>query len=713
MSEELIKVEIDGRQLQARKGALVIDVAQEAGITIPRFCYHKKLSIAATCRMCLVDVEKLPKPVPACSTQVMDGMKVFTKSARVRDAQKAVMEFLLINHPLDCPICDQGGECELQDVAMGFGGDVSRFNEGKRVVKDKDIGPLIATDMTRCIHCTRCVRFGEEIAGIRELGATGRGENMEIGTYVGKSVDSELSGNVIDLCPVGALTSKPSRFASRSWEVMQRSSVAPHDCVGSNVYLHVNRGRVKRVVPRENDRINESWLSDCDRFSFQGLYSEDRLIWPKIKNGGKWETTDWETALSFAVAGLKRVVAESGADQLGGLVSPSSTLEEMYLFQKLLGGMGTANVDHRIRQADFSDQDEAPLFPWLGQSVADLERLNAVLLIGSNIRKEQPIANLRIRKAVLKGARVMFVNPVDYAYNYPVEEKAVVSPGQMVNTLAAIARAVQGDDSTPEGALGELLAGAGVSEQSRRMAANLQEAEYASVLLGQTAIAHPQLSLLRALAGYISEKTGASFGYLPTANGAGGWIAGAVPHREVAGKTAKETGIDARSMLEKGLNAYLLLGVEPELDCWDTRAAHQAMDAADFVVALTAYHTGAMEKYADVMLPITPFAETSGTFINVEGIWQSFAAAALPLGDSRPTWKVLRVMGNLFELDGFDYRESTEIKSEILEHKEGRDPQNLGAWMQPTEGARGWTGITRIGEMPIYAVDPLVRRAQA
>ncbi len=713
MSKDLINIEIDGRQLQARKGAMVIEVADEAGISIPRFCYHKSLSVAASCRMCLVDVEKIPKPVPACATPVMDGMKVNTKSARARDAQRAVMEFLLINHPLDCPVCDQGGECELQDVAMRAGGDVSRFREGKRIVRAKDIGPLIATDMTRCIQCTRCVRFGEEIAGMRELGAMGRGENMEIGTYVEKSVDSELSGNVIDLCPVGALTSKPGRFTARSWEMQQRASVAPHDCVGSNLFLHIHRGRVKRVAPRENAGINEIWLSDRDRFSYQGLYAEDRLIWPMIKNGGKWETTDWETALAFAVEGLKKVVAEKGPEQMGGLVSPCATLEEMYLFQKLMRGAGTGNVDHRLRQADFSDQNDAPLFPWLGQSFADLEDLDAALFIGANLRKEQPIANVRLRKAVQRGARVMWVNSVDYACNYPVAEKAIVPPGQMASTLAGIARAVQGDEPAPDGPLGELLTATTATRQHQVIAWNLSEAERASVLLGETAMAHPQLSVIRALAGYISEKTGARLGYLPAANGAGGWIAGAMPHRDVAGKTAKEMGMDARTMLQEGLSAYILLGLEPELDCWDTHSSRKAVAGADFVVALTAYHTAALEGYANVMLPITPFAETSGTFVNAEGVWQSFAAAAVPMGDARPTWKVLRVMGNLYRLGGFEYTASSEVRDEIMTLMEGKEPRNEGAWTQPGAVNGEWTGLTRIGEMPVYAVDPVVRRAQA
>ncbi|MGH8458044.1 MAG: NADH-quinone oxidoreductase subunit NuoG, partial [Nevskiales bacterium] len=409
MADDLITIEVDGKPLEARKGQMLIEITDSNGIYVPRFCYHKKLTVAANCRMCLVDVEKAPKPLPACATPVMPGMKVQTRSQRARDAQKAVMEFLLINHPLDCPICDQGGECELQDLALGYGRDVSRYQENKRVVKDKDIGPLVQTDMTRCIHCTRCVRFGEEIAGLRELGATGRGEHMEIGTYIEKSMVSEMSGNVIDLCPVGALTSKPFRYSARAWEMQQSAGIAPHDAVGSNIHFHIKRNQVKRVVPAENESINEVWLSDRDRFSYEGLYHPDRLTVPMIREGDAWREVDWETALQFAHTGLQQVL-EEGADHIGALALPTATLEELYLFQKLLRGMGCHNIDHRIRQVDFSDQDVAPAFPWLGMDIAGMDKLDAVLLIGSNVRKEQPLINHRLRKASLRGGSMLVVN---------------------------------------------------------------------------------------------------------------------------------------------------------------------------------------------------------------------------------------------------------------------------------------------------------------
>ena len=425
MTDDILNIEVDGKLLQARRGQMLIEVTDANDIYIPRFCYHKKLTVAANCRMCLIEVEKAPKPLPACSTPVMEGMKVQTRSKLAIEAQKSVMEFLLINHPLDCPICDQGGECELQDLAIGYGEGVSRYQESKRIVMDKNIGPLIQTDMTRCIHCTRCVRFGEEIAGLREMGSVGRGERMEISTYIEKSVSSELSGNIIDICPVGALTSKPFRFSARAWEMVQRESIAPHDSVGSNVQLHIKDDRVMRVIPAENEAINEVWISDRDRFSYEGMYSDDRLQTPMIKQNGNWQETDWETALEFVGKNLDKILSSYGSDQLGGLISPASTLEELYLFQKLLRALGSNNIDSRLRQNDFAQQDADPAFPYLGQSIASLEDLDAVLMIGSNIRKEQPMINHRLRKASLKGADVMMINSVDYEINYDVSEQII------------------------------------------------------------------------------------------------------------------------------------------------------------------------------------------------------------------------------------------------------------------------------------------------
>ncbi|NIR29226.1 MAG: NADH-quinone oxidoreductase subunit G [Gammaproteobacteria bacterium] len=719
MSEDTVNIEVNGVSLQGRKGQMLIEVTDAAGVFVPRFCYHKKLSVAANCRMCLVEVEKAPKPLPACATPLAEGMKVHTRSPLALRAQKSVMEFLLINHPLDCPICDQGGECELQDVAMGYGRGVSRFQERKRSVKDKNIGPLIATDMTRCIHCTRCVRFGIEIGGVQELGATGRSEHMEIGTFVERSVDSEVSGNVIDLCPVGALTNKPFRFRARAWEMKQVGAVAPHDCVGSNVDLHVVRNRVMRAVPRENEGINETWISDRDRWGLEGLYSDERLQAPCIKREGDWQTVDWEDALAFAREGLKRVVAQQGPGQIGALAGPSATLEEHYLLQKFMRGLGSPHVDHRLRQSDFSDQEAAPLFPWLGQRIAELEKVGAALLVGSWIRKEQPLLNQRLRKAALRGARVMAVNAVDYDFNFPLAERIITHPAAMARSLAGIARALGEEAGAGAGGEAErLLGGVVVDETHRAMARHLLGAERATILLGPAAGAHPEAAVLRALAGHIATRARAILGHLSEgANSAGAWLAGAVPHRGPGGEPSWPEGFDAATMLRKGLRAYLLLDVEPELDCADAHRARQAMTAADFVVALTPYRTAAMEEYANVLLPTAPFAETPGTFVNVEGTWQSFDAVTRPYAEARPAWKVLRVLGNHFEVEGFEYMECSEVREELRAIVGGRTPSNDGAWRIPealagAQSEEAGKALYRIGDVALHAGDPLVRRSK-
>jgi len=709
MSEELVNIEVDGVPLKARKGAMLIESTDAAGIAIPRFCYHKKLSIAANCRMCLVEVEKAPKPLPACATPVVEGMKAYTRSPKALAAQKGTMEFLLINHPLDCPICDQGGECELQDLALGYGGDLSRFAERKRVVPDKDIGPLIATEMTRCIHCTRCVRFGEEIAGLRELGATGRGEHVEIGTYVSKAVVSELSGNVIDLCPVGALTAKPSRYKGRSWEFVQHSAIAPHDSVGSNIYIHTLRGQVIRVAPRENESINETWLSDRDRFSYEGIYSADRLAKPLVDG----VESEWEPALEATANRLKEVIARHGADSVGVLISPTATLEELYLAQKLARGLGIANIDHRLRQADFSDQDTAPVFPWLGQRLADLEKVQSALVIGSNVRMEQPLAGHRLRKAALAGGRIMFVNPIDFDFHFPVAAKTIVSPERMVATLAGIAQALaQRKNETLPASLAGLSVDA-PSDADQAIAAHLMENAPATVLLGNLAMAHPAFAQLRALAGFVALNCQASFGYLPeAANSVGGWLAGALPHRLVGGKPATTAGLNARAMLETPRKAYVVVGAEPELDCWDGAAALKAMQTAELVVALSPYASTSAKAYAKIILPVGSFAETSGTYVNAEGTWQSFQGASKPFGASRPGWKVLRVLGNVCGLEGFDYLTSEEVLAEIQAACAEVQPDNrpdLEKTLTPFQAE----GLLRIGDVPIYSLDPLVRRAHS
>ncbi len=689
MSEDqTITIEIDGKAIKATPGQMLIEVTDAAGIDIPRFCYHKKLSVAANCRMCLVEVERAPKPLPACATPVNDGMKVFTRSPVALAAQKGTMEFLLINHPLDCPICDQGGECELQDVSMGYGGDVSRFVEGKRIVKDKDIGPLIVTDLTRCIHCTRCVRFGAEIAGIRELGATGRGEHMTIGTYVERSVDSELSGNIIDVCPVGSLTSKPSQFKARAWELIQRDSVAPHDSVGSNLHVHVRRNELIRVVPKENEPVNECWISDRDRFSYEGVYSEQRLTSPMLKRDGEWTPVSWDVALEETAKGLKA----AGAD-LGALLSPGSTLEELFLAQKLIRALGSEALDSRLRQGDF--RGVAPCVPWLGQPIAALEKVDAALLIGSNIRKEQPLLGHRLRKAALEGAKISFINPLELDLNYKADQ-LVSSPRGMIDELAAVAKAA--------GASGALIDQAAVTERHQAIADCLKSASNGTLLLGNLATAHADFALLRTLAGALAKACDLTLGYLPeAANSVGAHMVGAVG-------TADN---NARSMLEQPRKAYLLMGIQPGLDLWNPAKASSAFAQADFVVALTAYRSADLDSAANVLLPTALFAETSGSFVNAAGTLQSFAGAITPAGAIRPAWKVLRVLGNLLDVSGFDYISSDEVLAEARAAMTDVAPDNAVTGAGVSDAPAAAAGLQRIGDVPIYALDPLVRHASS
>ncbi len=708
-----VTIEIDGRPCEAVPGEMIIEVADREGIRIPRFCYHQKLSIAANCRMCLVEAEQggrpFPKPLPACATPVADGMKVQTRSPKALEAQKGTMEFLLINHPLDCPICDQGGECELQDVAMGYGGDVSRYAERKRVVKDEDLGPLIATDMTRCIHCTRCVRFGAEIAGIRELGATGRGEDMRIGTFVEHTVAHELSGNIIDLCPVGALTSKPFRFKARSWELTQVDGIAPHDGLGSNIHLHVRGNRVMRVHPRDNEAVNETWLSDRDRFSYEGLTSEDRLLQPMVKQDGDWQATDWQTALALAADGLKA----SGGD-LGALIAPNATLEEMYLAQKLVRALGSSDIDSRLRQQDFRGDASDPLLPWLGVPVADLEVQEGILLIGADIRQEQPLLAHRIRKAALAGAHVALVNPLELALTFP-STQFVDTPAGMLKDLAAIAKALGKRGSGP---IKDLIAGAAPDEHHGATAERLKEAgkNYRGlILLGGLAAAHPDYTLLKALAQVIAEAAHARVGYLPAAaNSVGAYLAGAVPSVLPGAHPIETAGAGAAEMLSSRRKAYLLWGLEPGLDLNDPAQAMKWLAKGKFVLACSAFRSPSLEAVADLMLPIGAFAETSGTFVNADVTWQSFRGAVAPPGEARPGWKVLRVLGNQLELEGFDYRDSSQVLDEIRALCEGAKPDNkprgdlkVQPQVVPVEG------LFRIGNVPIYASDALVRRAPA
>jgi NADH-quinone oxidoreductase subunit G len=667
MSDDIVNMEVDGKPVEARPGQMVIEVTDRVGAYVPRFCYHEKLSVAANCRMCLVDIEGAPKPIPACAQPVAEGMKVFTKSPRAIAAQKATMEFLLINHPLDCPICDQGGECELQDLAMGYGRDVSRYNDGKRVVKDKNIGPLVSTDMTRCIHCTRCVRFGEEVQGKPQLGTTLRGENVVISTYVEENIDHELSANIIDLCPVGALNNKPYRYSARAWEMAQRATVSPHDCVGSNIYAHALRGTVKRIVPRQNEAINESWIADRDRFSYEAIYSPERLHRPRVKESGEWRELEWEEALETCAGNLK------DAATLGMLASPSATVEEGYLLKRLAEHFGTSNLDHRLERRDFSDQEHDPVFPWLGCTIADLENRDAIFVIGSNLRDEAPILAHRVRKAALNGARVSFANSVQYDYFFDVEH---------------------------------YLSGAGLLEllsdkHVTPVVESLNKADSALVLLGNIAGRHKAMGAVRALAAEIAQRTGASLGTLsPGANSAGLSQAGVLP----------QGGAHAGIMLDTSLDAVVLLNVEPDADLLACEDAVAKLAKQNYVVALTPFVSDALLEAADLLLPIGTFAETSGTFVNVEGTWQSFAGVANPVGEARPAWKVLRVIGNLVEAEGFDYVTSEDVLAECTSAIGTIAPQAYVGGK--TDRATGDDPADDI-DVPLYSVDGLVRRANA
>ena len=690
-----ITLEIDGKPVTVDNGATVMDAATKLGIFVPHFCYHKKLSIAANCRMCLVQVEKAPKPLPACATPAAEGMKVSVHSDAAVTAQKGVMEFLLINHPLDCPICDQGGECQLQDLAVGYGGSNSRYQEAKRVVVNKNLGPLIATDMTRCIHCTRCVRFGQEIAGVMELGMAGRGEHSEILSFVGRTVDSELSGNMIDLCPVGALTSKPFRYTARNWELSKKRSVSAHDSLNSTLMVQTKQGSVMRVLPIETDDVNECWISDRDRFAYLGLNSEERLQRPMVKRSGEWTEVDWPEALRAAADGLRQAVARHGGDALGVLLAPNLTLEEYHLAAKLGRALGSDNIDHRIRQADFRAKFSGA--PWLGMAVSDLAKLESLLLVGSTLRKEQPLVTARLRGAAKRGLAVTTLHVANDDLLMPTAGRVLSRPGELAATFAAIAAAVA--QATGKSVRGDLKRA--ITDEERAVAATLVGKQRAAVVLGHYAQQHPDFAVLLAIAQEIGRITGATVGVLPDgANTVGAHLAGAIPR----------TGLDARAMVEKPRRAYLLMGVEADLDMGPQAMA--ALEAAEFTVALSSYRNATTER-AHVILPIGAFTETPGTFVNMEGRVQSFNAVANEQGDSRAGWKVLRMLGAMLELPGFHAERIEQVRAEIAPDlatlAQGR-LSNASAeieWQLLAPVA----SLQRIGEFGIYATDPIVRRS--
>jgi NADH-quinone oxidoreductase subunit G len=700
---EVVNVEVDGKAAQGKKGQMIIHVTDAHDAYVPRFCYHDKLPIAANCRMCLVEVEKAPKPLPACATPITEGMKIFTKSPKAIGAQKATMEFLLINHPLDCPICDQGGECELQDLAMGFGRDAARFTERKRVIKDKDIGPLVSTDMTRCIHCTRCVRFGQDIAGIQELGTTGRGEQMEIGTYVERAVEHELSGNIIDLCPVGALNSKPFRYRARAWEMTQHALVSPHDGVGTNIFGHVLRGRLMRVVPRANEAINETWIADRDRFSYEGIYSADRLESPMVREDGEWKRVSWEVALEAAAKGLK-----AAGSELGTIASSSATVEELYLLGKLTRALGSGSIDHRLRQADFRDQADDPAAPGLGGlAISAIDQLDALLVVGCNLRHEAPVLAHRVRKAARRGAKIAFLNPTRFDYLFPVAAYFESPPARQLADLAAIYSACLDGAPAPKH-LTSLVAGAQANVGHRAVAAALKSGQKRAIWLGALTLRHPAYADLRAVAAGIAAATGATLGTLAEGgNAAGAYLAGAVPHREPGGVASSAPGKNSRELLTQGQKAYLLFGgTEPWSDGLGVDA-QRALGGAGFVVAATPYADDTVRSIAHVLLPIATFAETSGTYVNLEGLWQSFAGAARPLGEARPGWKVLRVLGNLAGVADFDYQSSEEVREEVRALCGGVAASSY----QGTHEAKVSPSDARVIDVPMYSIDAVLRRA--
>jgi len=707
----MVEIEVDGKKVEIAEGSVVMHAANKLGIYVPHFCYHKKLSIAANCRMCLVEVEKAPKPMPACATPVANGMKVHTRSEKAIAAQRSVMEFLLVNHPLDCPICDQGGECQLQDLAVGYGAGSSHYHEPKRVVIQKSLGPLIsAQEMNRCIHCTRCVRFGQEIAGDMELGMAFRGEHSEIMSFLGRSVDSELSGNMIDICPVGALTSKPFRYSARNWDLARRKSVAPHDSLGSNLVVQVKAETVKRVVPLENEALNECWISDKDRFSYEGINSDQRLRTPMLKHGGAWHEVDWQTALDYVQRTLTDVRTEHGAAAIGALGSPHSTVEELYLLQKLVRALGSDNVDFRLRQADFSADATRSGAPWLGMKVEQINGLNRMLVVGSFLRKDHPLIAGRIRQAVKRGAEVSVVHAADDNLLMPLANKAILAPARwpamLAEVLVALLRAKQA-------AVPAALALVKPSPEAAAIAGSLASGSAAAVLLGNAAVQHPQAALIARLAGAIAAAAGATFGVLgEAANSVGGYLAGATPKANAAVNAAAlgDGGLDAGAMISGSLAAYLLLNVEPSCDHANPAMAAAAMGGAKTVIALSQFKSEELLAAADCLLPIAAFTETAGTFVNTEGRVQSFNGVSRAPGEARPAWKVLRVLGNQLGLDGFDFTSPEQVRDAALSGDVAARLDNAVGG-EIALGAEADAGLERLAEVPIYFADPLVRRA--
>jgi NADH-quinone oxidoreductase subunit G len=693
----MVEIELDGKVVEVPQGSTVMHAAAKLDTYIPHFCYHKKLSIAANCRMCLVEVEKAPKPLPACATPVTQGMKVFTHSAKAVEAQRSVMEFLLINHPLDCPICDQGGECQLQDLAVGYGKSNSRYEEEKRVVFHKNVGPLISMqEMARCIHCTRCVRFGQEVAGVMELGMINRGEHSEITTFLGQTIDSELSGNMIDLCPVGALTSKPFRYAARTWELGRKRSISPHDSLGANTTIQTKANKVMRVVALDNEAINECWISDRDRFSYEGLNSADRITTPMVKQGGQWLETDWESAMDYIARSLKTIAAENGPDAIGALAHPISGTEELHLLQKVIRGLGSTQVDTRLRQTDISG---APSAPWLGMPIGKLSELDRVLVIGSFLRKEQPLVAARLRTAAKRGLQVLRLDAGGDDWLIPSVSSITAAPSAWLNALSEVTLAVAQAKSVnaPAGTFN-----IPISASAQAIADSLLSGSTTAVLLGSGAIAHPQCSDLTVLAQFIAEQTGATFGFLPVGGNA------------VGASLVKANGAGVQSVLSGERRAVILMNLEPDADLPNPLQARTSLSKANTVIAMTAYKSADLLELADVILPISTFTETVSTFVNAEGRVQTIQPSVKPLGDSRPAWKVLRVLGGLLGLDGFLFNQPEEVLGEALAENYCTLLSNKVSTNSLSNGMLApLTGLERISDVAIYGGDQIVRRSPA
>ena len=692
----MVEIELDGKAVEVPQGSMVMHAANKLGTYIPHFCYHKKLSIAANCRMCLVEVEKAPKPLPACATPVTQGMKVFTHSAKAVEAQRSVMEFLLINHPLDCPICDQGGECQLQDLAVGYGKSNSRYEEDKRVVFHKNVGPLISMqEMTRCIHCTRCVRFGQEVAGVMELGMVNRGEHSEITTFAGQTIDSELSGNMIDLCPVGALTSKPFRYAARTWELGRKRSVSPHDSLGANTTIQTKANKVMRVVALENDAVNECWISDRDRFAYEGLNSADRVTTPMVKQGGQWLETDWQSAMDYVAHSLKTISSENGPETVAALAHPISSTEELYLLQKMIRGLGSNQVETRLRQTDLKGAASAP---WLGMPIAKVSELDRVLVVGSFLRKEQPLIATRLRAGAKRGLQVSRIDAGGDDWLIPVTG-ITATPSAWVNALSEVALAVAKAKSVsaPTG-----TPNLTVSAAAQKIADSLLSGTSTSVLLGSAAIAHPHASDLHVLAQFIAEQTGATLGFLPVGGNA------------VGASLVNANGAGVESVLSGDRRAVILMNIEPDADLPNPVQARAALAKANTVIALSAYKSADLLEVADVILPISTYTESVSTFVNSEGLAQTIQPAVKPLGDSRPAWKVLRVLGGLLNLDGFLYNMPEEVLGEALGENYCTKLNNQSAATSLINGnATPSAGLERLSDVGIYAGDQIVRRSSA